>query len=138
MESFQHEQDRIAAETQALTARAEPELDLEVAPKVVELAFAIIDDIAPAYLRANDRERGMWNEAVFAGIWIGDRAITRVACQDLFASALSDTSSNWVSLVAVSDTNRTIELAWLPGTSLSPRTMRVPPTGRAGPIWLRW
>jgi hypothetical protein len=100
MESFQHEQDRIAAETQALTARAEPELDLEVAPKVVELAFAIIDDIAPAYLRANDRERGMWNEAVFAGIWIGDRAITRVAYQDLFASALSDTSSNWVSLVA--------------------------------------
>jgi hypothetical protein len=58
MESFQHEQDRIAAETQALTARAEPELDLEVAPKVVEGAFAIIDDIAPAYLRANDRERG--------------------------------------------------------------------------------
>ncbi len=48
MESFQHEQDMIAAETQALTARAEPELDLEVAPKVVGLAFAIIDDIAPA------------------------------------------------------------------------------------------
>ena len=52
------------------------------------------------FLRANDRERGMWNEAVFAGIWIGDREIKRVAYQDLFASALSDTSSNWVILVA--------------------------------------
>ncbi len=100
MESFQREQDRIAAETQALAARAEPEPDLALAPQVVERAFAIIDDIASAYLRAIDRERGMWNEAVFAGIWIGDREIKRVAYQDLFASALSDTSSNWVSLVA--------------------------------------
>ena len=56
--------------------------------------------VSVIFLRANDRERGMWNEAVFAGIWIGDREIKRVAYQDLFASALSDTSSNWVILVA--------------------------------------
>ena len=66
---------------------------------VVERAFAIIDDIAAAYLRANDRERAMWNEAVFVGIWIGDREIKRVAYQELFASTLADTSSNWMHLV---------------------------------------
>lgn len=67
MDAFQREQDRIAAETQALSARIEPEPNLDLAPKVVERAFAIIENIAEAYLRANDRERSMWNEAVFAG-----------------------------------------------------------------------
>jgi hypothetical protein len=43
--------------------------------------------LSAAHLRANDRERGGGTEAAFAGIWIGDRAITRVAYQDLFASA---------------------------------------------------
>jgi hypothetical protein len=38
--------------------------------------------------------------AVFAGIWVGDREIKRTEYRDLFASILSDTSSNWVSLVA--------------------------------------
>jgi hypothetical protein len=38
----------------------------------------------------------MWNEAVFAGIWIGGREIKRVAYQELFASTLADTSSNWM------------------------------------------
>ena len=32
--------------------------------------------------------------------WIGDRQIKRTQYRDLFASVLSDTSSNWVSLVA--------------------------------------
>ncbi len=100
MDAFQREQDRIATETQALNARAEPEPDLQLAPTVVERAFAIIDNIAEAYPRANERERAMWNEAVFAGIWVGDREIKRTEYRDLFASILSDTSSNWVSLVA--------------------------------------
>jgi hypothetical protein len=59
MESFEREEDSIAAETQALAARAEPEPRLALAPQVVERAFAIIDDIASAYLRANDLELGM-------------------------------------------------------------------------------
>ena len=42
----------------------------------------------------------MWNEAVVAGIWVGDREVKRTEYQDLFASILSDTTSNWVSLVA--------------------------------------
>ena len=67
---------------------------------MVERDFAIIDDIAQAYLRANEREREVWNEAVFAGTWVGDRGIKKTEYQDLFASILSDTSSNWVSLVA--------------------------------------
>ena len=100
MDAFQREQDRIAAEAQALSNRAEPEPDLQLAPTVVERAFAIIDNIAEAYLRATERERAMWNEAVFAGIWVGDREIKRTEYRDLFASILSDTSSNWVSLVA--------------------------------------
>ncbi len=100
MDAFQREQDRIATETQALSARAEPEPDLQLAPTVVERAFAIIDNIAEAYLRANERERAMWNEAVFTGIWVGDREIKRTEYRNLFASILSDTSSNWVSLVA--------------------------------------
>ena len=75
MAFFQREQDRIAAETQAASVRAEPEPNLHLAPKVVERAFAIIDNIAEAYIRANERERSMWNEAVFAGIWVGDREI---------------------------------------------------------------
>ena len=77
MPDFQHEQDRIAAETQALKQRVEPEPGLELAPKVVERAFAIIDRSAQAYLHADERERGMWNEAVFSGIWVGDREIKR-------------------------------------------------------------
>ena len=100
MDAFQREQDRIATETEALSARTEPEPDLQFAPTVVERAFAIIDNIPQAYLRANERERAMWNEAVFAGIWVGDREIKRTEYRDLFASILSDTSSNWVSLVA--------------------------------------
>jgi hypothetical protein len=60
-------------------------------------SFAIIDNIAEAYLRADVRERAIWNEAVFAGIWVGDREIMRTDYRDLFASILSDTSSNWVS-----------------------------------------
>jgi len=100
MDAFQREQDRIAQETQALRAREEPEPNLDLAPKVVERAFAIVDNIADAYLRANERERSMWNEAVFAGIWVGDREIKRTEYRDVFASILSDTSSNWTSLVA--------------------------------------
>ena len=100
MDALQREQDRIGAETQALSARAEPEADLDLAPKVVERAFAIIDNIADAYLRANERERSMWNEAVFARIWVGDREVKRTDFRDMFASILSDTSSNWASLVA--------------------------------------
>ena len=100
MDAFQREQDRIATETEALSARTEPEPDLQFAPTVVERAFAIIDNIPQAYLRANERERAMWNEAVFAGIWVGDREIKRTEYRDLFASILSDSSSNWVSLVA--------------------------------------
>lgn len=86
IETSQREQDRIAARRTHLTARAEPEPDLELALKVVERAFAIIDNIAEAYLRASERDRAMWNEAVFAGIWIGDREIKRTECRDLFAS----------------------------------------------------
>jgi len=99
MESFQAEQNRIASEKQALAERAEPKADLGLAPEVVEREFAIIDNIAASYLRANERERAMWNEVVFSGIWVGDREIKRTEYQDLFASTLADTSSNWISLV---------------------------------------
>ena len=30
----------------------------------------------------------MWNEAVFTGIWVGDREIKRTEYRDLFASIL--------------------------------------------------
>src|ERR1700737_1198395 len=50
--------------------------------------------------RARSSVRGTWNEAVFGKIWIGGREIIRVESQELFASGLSGTSSNWVRLVA--------------------------------------
>jgi hypothetical protein len=73
MEAFRRKQEQISAETEAHELRAEPEADLEVAPLVVERAFA--------------------------GIWIGDREIKRVAYQELFASTVADMSSNWMHLV---------------------------------------
>jgi hypothetical protein len=100
MDALQREQHRIGAETQAQSARAEPDADLDRAPKVVERAFAIIDNIAEAYRRANERERSIWNEAVFARIWVADREVKRTDFRDMFASILSDTSSNWASWVA--------------------------------------
>jgi hypothetical protein len=129
MSDFQRELDWIAAEQQALSARAEPEPDLALAPQVVERAFAIIDNIAEAYLRANERERGMWNEAVFARIWIGDREIKRTDCQDLFASILSDTSSNWVSLVAPAGFGATSAIRFVcqPSGSVDSRCRQPPP-----------
>lgn len=45
---------------------------------MVERAFAIVDNIAAAYVRANERRRSMWNDAVFAGLWVGDREIKRI------------------------------------------------------------
>jgi hypothetical protein len=42
----------------------------------------------------------MWNEAVFVKTWVGDREITPLGYQELFASTHSDTSSSWVNLVA--------------------------------------